>query len=101
MIEKACTKCGLIGNITHKDQKFSNGTVHTAIRCGGCGAHLGFAPRNNAKEWVMPIGKYKGLTLEAIAKQDKGYLLWAKENMNSIGPRAKTLIDEILKPLNK
>lgn len=52
------------------------------MRCQACGKFIGFKKQNNDPAiWVMPIGKYAGLTLAEIEIKDSDYLLWAHRCM--------------------
>jgi len=33
--------------------------------------------------WVLPFGKYKGMTLVEVQAENPGYIEWAKSNANS------------------
>lgn len=50
-------------------------------------------PEVNIDTYVLPFGKYKGKTLKQINQIDRGYILWAKENMDR--EPVKTLLKEL------
>jgi ribosomal protein L37AE/L43A len=68
---------------------------HIKWACPVCG-YIKFLPQGNAEDFVMPIGKYKGIKLSEIMKIDKQYLIWASENMES-----KNIVKRIEKVLNE
>ncbi len=42
--------------------------------------------------WLFPFGKYKGESIEEIARHDAGYLRWALENMDKLSDGLKRAI---------
>lgn len=47
----------------------------------------------NIEEYILTFGKHKGERLLDVAKSDKGYIIWAKENLT--GEPIKTLLSQL------
>jgi len=84
-----CRKCGkdnikVIETIEIRD----DGSKHIKLACGECNAHIMFKQWQDNSAFIMPFGKFKGLTISKIVDQNKHYAEWAAENMkNNIGKR--------------
>lgn len=52
--------------------------------------------RQKPENFIMPIGKYKGKSLEEIIQLDSEYIKWAAENINSksISDRCKEILEK-------
>ena len=44
---------------------------------------------------LMPFGKYKGKTLEAIFKENSGYLVWLRQQRADANSQPKFMSDEV------
>lgn len=74
---------------------FSDGTKHLEVKCTVCEKHFGFKPHVNSSDFVLPIGRYKGLSISQVAKEDQSYLLWAAREMKSnVGRKIKSFLEE-------
>ena len=60
---------------------------HIEQRCSHCG-HLRFV-RQTWMAFVMPFGKYRGLSLVEILKRDRGYIEWGAANMRQASLRER------------
>lgn len=67
---------------------------HQAI-CRGCGKYIKNLPHDEPKFYV---GKYKGIEIRTI--DDKGYLTWARDNMNRLSESTLIAIERRLSELN-
>lgn len=60
--------------------------------CPRCGEFRGWVRAEwtieRARAFVMPIGRYKGQTVEQIAEHDREWLEWAARTLQQRGPRA-------------
>jgi len=84
-----CRKCGkdnikVIETIEIRD----DGSRHIKCTCGECGEYLFYKQWQDNTAFIMPFGKFKGLTISEIVNQSKHYAEWAAKNMkNNIGRR--------------
>jgi len=77
-----------------KEVIYSNGTKHIEIRCECCGKFFGHKRSVNNDDFIMPIGKHKGMKLVDIIKNEPEYALWFYENgSGSVQKRFKELMD--------
>lgn len=60
-----------------ENKTFKNGSEHIARYCLQCGAFNDYAAKEfPAAMFVMPFGKYKGLSLQQVVDKDRGYAQW-------------------------
>lgn len=67
---------------------------HQAI-CRTCGKYIKNLPYDDPKFYV---GKYKGIAIKDI--DDKGYLVWARDNMTALSERLFVAIENRIAELN-
>jgi hypothetical protein len=85
-----CKQCGCIDNF--RTEKKAN---NTCAFCNDCGSFIKNIPTEAPK---MYVGKYKGIEIERI--DDKGYLQWAHDNMQSLNNRQREAIKNRIYELN-
>lgn len=78
-----CHKCGTVTLKEGKLVTFQNKTVHLELLCAGCGRFVSWKRHVSNSEFVMPFGKYRGMTLLEILDRDRHYLEWALNNFES------------------
>ena len=74
-----CLKCNLEfpdADILTEEVPLPNGGKHIKGSCPGCGSYIKFLPQYFGSPKFY-VGKYKGMTVEAVAKVDMAYLRWA------------------------
>jgi len=77
----SCRFCGNT-NTEVTEVEFKDGSKHLKEFCNPCSKWIGWVPQNkDPREFVMPIGKHNGKTLQKILEDDFDYLLWASENL--------------------
>ena|SRR5271157_4428092 len=85
--DKPCPRCG-------QETYLCRSGKHIKWSCIACG-YIKFLPQGSAEDFVMPIGKFKGKKLSEIKQNDLGYLIWARDNMDS-----KSIIKRICEVLH-
>ena len=85
-----CPKCkSTLLQIT--PHKFKNGTIHLKATCGACAKYIAYVRQYQAPQdpedkqpegtWCFPFGKYKGVAIAEVFRQEPGYVYWSAENL--------------------
>lgn len=61
-----------------EEKVFVNGSKHIAGYCPHCGKWIKFLPQGG--EDMLYFGKHKGEKISEVAKNDREYLIWLKDN---------------------
>ncbi|MBT9175543.1 MAG: hypothetical protein DDT22_01223 [candidate division WS2 bacterium] len=76
-MEIVCRHCGLCQNLlTAKIEKhyIPNGGYHIKALCSNCGRFIRNIPHSSPK--IIPFGKYKGMLIADVVKENPAYLRW-------------------------
>ena len=92
---RPCRRCGDI-SFYMREVTFKDGTVHVARYCNQFQHFLDYAAKEMPPGmFVMPYGKHKGVSLQAIFEKDRGYANWLCEHASpSIRKRMQTVMGE-------
>lgn len=91
---RPCRKCGSIAFRT-EGVTFKDGTEHIKRICLECESFIDYAMKEMPEEmFVMPFGKYKGLSLAQLVEQDAAYARWLlrEKKGSSIAIRIKIIL---------
>ena len=70
-----------------EEKIFTNGTKHISASCPLCGHWIKFLSQGG--EDLLYFGKYEGEKISEVAKKDKQYLIWLKDNIAKQGLKKK------------
>ena len=86
-LRAVCRACG------SEESEIREAEPHAGLYCKRCGKHKRWIPKEDTIQsvckWVMPIGKWKGNTLEEIYEARPEYLEWMVKNTSTKNIRKK------------